>query len=80
MKDADIFAACKTRWLTAREIARPGIKHVDRLLPRLYVLHGSGFLRMRPRKHEPDEDGNKPPGPPPAEFRVHTDWGGLEGR
>jgi len=78
MRDADILAACKAKWLTAREIGRPGgVKNVGHLLPRLYVLYGRGFLRMRPRKHEPGEDGNKPPGPPPSEFRVHTDWGGL---
>jgi hypothetical protein len=43
----------------------------------LGALARDGALRMRHRPHEVREDGNKPSGPMPREYKLNSKWSDL---
>lgn len=72
-----ILSAVKRRWLTASEIAAQlGHPHLYRVRVRLQRMASDGYLRMRTRQRQPT--GRRVSGPLPREYRVSTQWGGLD--
>ena len=72
------MAATKTDWRTVKEIApaaRPSQE--DRLRKTLCKMRDLGILRARHRPRQMSEDGTKPGGPLPVEFKLSSQWGGL---
>ena len=65
------------RWLTVRELKAATKMDEGALRNWLQVMEQDGALRMRRRPHEMQEDGNKPSGPEPREYKVRTRWGDL---
>lgn len=73
-----ILEVCRDRWLTAAEVSQAiGVRYPHQTLQALNQLQDRGFMRARHRPKSVNEDGRKPGGYCPREFRVTTRWGGL---
>ncbi len=79
-RDLDLLKLAKDRWVTADEAAEAlGAQHHGYMRHVMQKLAVRGFLKERERPRVVLENGNKAPGRPAAEFRVSTEWGGLDG-
>ncbi len=79
-RDLDLLKLAKDRWVTGVEAAQAlGAQHPGYMRECLGELHKRGFMKLRIRKPAMREDGTYPAGQWPAEFRVSTEWGGLDG-
>lgn len=78
-RDLDLLKLAKDRWVSANEAANAiDADHVGYVRHRLRDLVLKGFLKQRQRERRRLPSGRKESGPSTAEFRVRTEWGGLE--
>lgn len=64
-------------WRTAKELRKSTGMDAGSLRNWLHALVDAKAVRMRHRPHEMQEDGNKPPGPEPREYKLSSKWSDL---
>jgi DNA-binding transcriptional ArsR family regulator len=72
-----LMRAVAREWRTVGELREAVGMDAGSLRDWLGALARDGALRMRHRPHEMREDGDKPSGPRPREYRLNSKWSDL---